>query len=161
MAIDFSQFDKQVDTEQLKKDIAVAQENGTGEYKEVPKGTYRCNLENLEVGATKDGRPMLKVMMRIIGDEDGDKCEFTKHCIFMNRVLYGTKNDANMIASATGWLKDLNPSEEIGDIVFENYSQFAELVLDIAEDVASDLEYIVDYDPDAFNNISISDFIEV
>ena len=161
MAIDFSQFDKQVDTEQLKKDIAAAQENGTGEYKEVTKGVYRCSLENLEVGATKDGRPMLKVMMRIIGDEDRNKCEFTRSCIFMNRVLYGTKNDANMIASAVGWLKDLNPSDEVGDIVFENYSQFAELVMDIAEDVSSDLEYDVTYDPDAFNNISIDEAYEI
>ena len=161
MSIDFSKFDKQVDTDQLKKDIAEAKENGTGEYKEVTAGVYRCKLENLEVGETKDGRPMLKVMMRIIGDEDGNKCDFTKHCVFMNRVLYGTKNDGNMIASAIGWLETLEPSEDVGDIVFDTYTQFADLVLDIAEDVMDDLEFIVDYDPDAFNNISISDVIEL
>lgn len=161
MAIDFSKFDKQVDTEQLKKDITAAQENGTGEYKEVTKGIYTCALERLEVGETKDGRPMLKVMMRILGDEDGNKCDFTKQCLFMNRVLYGTKNDGNMIASAIGWLKSLEPSEEVGNIVFESYSQFAELVLDVAEDVSEELNYIVDYDPDAFNNISIDDVIEI
>lgn len=160
MAIDFSKFDKQVDTNQLKKDIADAQANGTGEYKEVPKGLYTCELERLEVGETKDGRPMLKAMMRIIGDEDGQKCDFTKNCLFMNRVIYGTKNDGNMIASAIGWLKSLEPSEEVGEIVFESYSQFAELVLDIADDVSGDLQYIVAYDPDAFNNISIDDVIE-
>lgn len=161
MAIDFSKFDKQVDTEQLKKDIAAAQENGTGEYKEVPKGTYRCELERLEVGETKDGRPMLKAMMRILGDEDGNKCEFTRNCLFMNRVIYGTKNDANMIASAVGWLQSLEPSDEVGPIIFETYSQFAELVLDIAEDVSSELQYDVFYDPDAFNNISIDEVYEV
>lgn len=161
MSIDFSKFDAQVDTEQLRKDIAEAQENGTGEYKEVPKGLYTCSLERLELGATKDGRPMLKAMMRIIGDEDGNKCEFTKSCLFMNRVIYGTKNDANMIASAIGWLKSLEPSEEVGSIVFESYSQFEELVMDIEEDVAEELEYVVDYNPDAFNNISIDDVIEL
>ena len=74
----------------------------------------------------------------------------------MNRVLFGTKNDANMIASALGWLETLEPSEEVGPLVFESYSQFADLVLDIAEDI-SELEYDVDYDPEAFNNISIID----
>lgn len=161
MAIDFSKFDKQVNIEQLKKDIAEAQENGTGEYKEVTAGVYRCELEKLELGETKDGRPMLKVMMRILGDEDGNKCEFTRNCLFMNRVLYGTKNDANMIASAVGWLKSLEPSEEVGPVVFENYSQFAELIMDIADDVSSELQYIVNYDPDAFNNIAIDDVVEL
>ena len=158
--MDFSKFDQQVDFSQLKKDIADIQKNGNG-YKEVKKGVYRCKLEKLELGATKDGRPMLKAMMRIVGNEDGQKCEFTRHCLFMNRVLYGTKNDANMIASAVGWLKDLEPSEDVGDVTFENYSRFAELIMDIADDVSGELEYIVDYDPDAFNSISISDVIEL
>lgn len=156
--MDFSKFDKQVDLDQLKKDITDVQNNAP-EYKEVPAGTYTCGLDKLEVGETKDGRPMLKAQFRIRGDEDGNKCAFTKNCLFMYRVLYGTKNDANMIASATGWLKSLEPSEEVGDIVFEGYAQFADLVLDIAEDVA-ELEYIVDYDPDAFNSITISDVLE-
>ena len=156
--MDFSKFDKQVDLDQLKKDITDVQSNSP-EYKEVPAGVYTCSIDNLEVGETKDGRPMLRSQFRIIGDEDGDKCDFTKNCLFMNRVLYGTKNDANMIASATGWLKTLEPSEEVGAIVFEGYAQFAELVMDIAEDIDG-LQYIVDYDPDKFNAITISDVLE-
>lgn len=157
--MDFSKFDKAVDTDQLKRDISEAQENGgTGDYKEVPAGMYTCGIDKLELGTTKDGRPMLKAQFRIKGDEDGKKCDFTKHCLFMNRVVYGTKNDANMIASALGWLNSLEPSEDI-DVTFENYSQFAELVLDIAEDVA-ELDFVVSYDPDAFNSISINTVIE-
>lgn len=160
MAVDFSAFDKQVDVDQLKSDVAAARENSS-EYKEVTKGIYRCSVDNLEVGTTKDGRPMLKAQFRIKGDEDGNKCDFSNNCIFMNRVLFGTKNDGNMIASAVGWLETLEPSDEVGDIVFEGYNQFAELVLDIAEDVTDVMEYIVNYDPDAFNSISIDDAIEV
>ena len=158
MSIDFSKFDQQVDIDQLKKDVNEVQQNSR-EFEEVPAGVYLCNIEKLEVGETKDGRPMLKAMFRIVGNEDGDKIKFTKSCVFFNRVLYGTKNDGNMIASAIGWLKDLDPSEEVGDVVFETYSQFAELVMDIEEDVA-ELQYVVSYDPDAFNNISIDDVIE-
>ena len=151
--MDFSKFDKEVDLEQLKKDAAEIKENGgTGEYSEIEEGTYHGKFEKLEVGQTKDGRPMLRVMFRIT---EGEKKKF---CLFMNRVLYGTKNDANMIASAVGWLETLEPSEDI-IVTFESYSQFADLVLDIAEDIA-ELEYEVYYDPDSFNNIAIEDVFE-
>lgn len=158
MSIDFSKFDEQVNAEQLQHDIAEAKENGG--YKEVPKGSYTCKLENLELGETKDHRPMVKAMFRIIGDEDGEKSEFNKSCLFMNRVIYGTKNDANMIASALGFLTKLEPSEDIV-VEFRSYSQFAELCMDIAEDVSEELEYLVKYDPDAFNSISIEEAFEV
>lgn len=152
--MDFSKFDKQVDLDQLKADVTEAEKNGgSGDYPEIEEGTYIGKVEKLEVGATKDGRPMLKVQFRIT---DG---EHKKSCLFMNRVLYGTKNDANMISSAVGFLKTLEPSDEVGPVVFDSYSQFADLVLDIAEDIA-ELEYEVDYDPDAFNTISVTDVFE-
>lgn len=152
--MDFSKFDEQVNLEQLKKDAEEIKKNGgTGDYPEIEEGTYHGKFEKLEVAATKDGRPMLKAMFRIT------KGDHKKSCLFMNRVLYGTKNDANMIASAVGWLESLEPSEDVGPIVFNSYAQFADLVMDIAEDI-EDLEYDVEYDPEAFNNISIEEVFE-
>lgn len=149
----FSKFSEQVDLKKLKEEAAEIKKNGgTGDYPEIEAGIYNTKLENLEIGETKDGRPMLKVMFRIT------EGEHKKACLFMNRVLFGTKNDANMIASAIGWLETLEPSEDI-NVVFDDYDQFADLVLDIAEDVA-DLEYEVSYDPDEFNSISIEDIFE-
>ena len=153
--MDFSKFDEQINVEQMKKDIAEVKENGGGDFREVEKGTYVVKLETLELGTTKDGRPMLKGMFRIV------EGEFKNSCLFYNRVLFGTKNDANMIASALGFLETLEPSEDVGQITFETYSQFANLVLDIAEDVSDELEYEIKYDPDAFQSISISDVFEV
>lgn len=153
--MDFSKFDEQVNIDQMKKDIAEAAKNGGGGYKDVTKGTYTVRLEKLELGETKDGRPMLKGMFRIT---DG---EFKKCCLFYNRTIYGTKNDASMIASAIGFLNSLEPSEDVGTVAFESYSQFAELVMDIAEDVSEYLEYEIKYDPDAFNSISIQEVYEI
>ena len=148
--MDFSKFDNQVNLDQLKKDAEEIKKNGgTGDFPEIEEGVYTGKIEKLEVGSTKDGRPMLKVQFRITQNPHKNSC------LFMNRVLFGTKNDANMIASALGWLETLEPSEEVGPIIFQSYSQFSDLVLDIAEDIA-ELEYDVDYDPDAFNNISIA-----
>lgn len=145
----FSKFDKQIDLKQIRKDAEEIKKNGgTGNFPEVPAGEYRVKLENLEVATTKDGRPMLKAMFRIL---EGDH---KNQCIFMNRVLFGTKNDANMIASAEGWLESLEPSEDVGPVIFQGYCKFDDLVLDIADDV-SELEYDVAYDPDSFNSVSV------
>lgn len=151
---DFSKFDKQIDLAQLRKEAEEIKKNGgTGEYPEIEEGIYRGKFEKLEVGTTKDGRPMLLAMFRIT------EGQHKKQCLFMNRVLYGTKNDANMIASAEGWLETLEPSEDVGDVIFKGYSEFADLVMDIAEDI-SELEYDVNYDPDAFNSITIEEVYE-
>lgn len=148
--MDFSKFDKEVDLDQLKKDAdEIVKNGGTGDYPEIEAGTYHGKFEKLEMAETKDGRPMMKAMFRITEDPH------RKQCLFMNRVLYGTKNDANMIASAIGWLESLEPSEDVGDVKFESFSQFNDLIMDIAEDI-SELEYDVEYDPNSFNSISVS-----
>lgn len=152
--MDFSKFDEQVNLEQLQKDAEEIKANGgTGDFPELEEGTYHGKFENLELGATKDGRPMLKAMFRITEGEN------KKSCLFFNRVLYGTKNDANMIAGALTWLEELEPSEDIGPVVFNGYKAFADLVMDIAEDI-SELEYDVYYDPNAFNSIHVEDVFE-
>ena len=151
--MDFSKFDEQVNLEQLKADAAEAAENGIGDYPEVEDGTYVVKIESMELGETKDGRPMFKAMFRIA---EGD---FNKQCLFMNRVVYGTKNDASMIGSVIGFLKNLD--SEVQPIVFESYAQLADLILDVMEDIDGVLEYEIEYKKDAFNNISIKEVFEV
>lgn len=144
--MDFTNFDNVVNADTLKA-IEEAKNNPQQTSKEVPTGDYTVKIEKMELGATKDGRPMFKVQMRIL------EGEFKKWCIFLNRVLYGTKNDSNMIASVIGWLDKLETETEP---VFKNYSQFSECVLDIFEEVADAIELDVHYDPDDFNSISIT-----
>ena len=143
--MDFSKFDATINEAELTKQLEEAKNNAPQTNKEVPAGNYTVKVEKMEVGATNDGRPMFKVQCRIL------EGEFKKWCVFMNRVLYGTKNDANMINSVIGWLNNLQPSMTVE---FKNYSQFAELVLDIFEEVADAVEIEVAYDPKAFNSIS-------
>lgn len=169
--MDFSKFDKQVDTKQLQKDTEEAVKNGgTGEYPEIPNGKYIAKIENMELGSTKDNRPMFKIQFRLIEEsENNDNLDVEKFfknwkgkkkpCVFMNRVVYGTKNDANMIASVIGFLNKLE--SEISPISFESYSQFNDLILDIMDDIDGNLEYEIDYDKDAFNSVSILEAYEV
>jgi hypothetical protein len=151
--MDFSKFDEQVDLNKLQKDAEEAAKNGMGEYPEIEDGTYTGKFEKLELGETKDGRPMFKAMFRIT------EGEHKKSCLFMNRVIYGTKNDANMIASVSGFLYKLEAEDENGtpiDTSFHSYAQFADMILDVAEAIEDmGLEYEIEYKKDAFNNISI------
>ena len=153
--MNFEAFDKKVDLEGLKNDVKEAEKNQPdGDYPEIPKGKYEVKFKNIEVIMTKKEpkRPMLAVEAVIL---EGD---FKKSHIFMNRVIYGTKNDANMISSAVGWLKNLGTNL---DIAFEGYSKFADLVMDVMEAVDGKFEYLVEYDPSAFNTISIKEVFEV
>lgn len=149
--MDFTKFDSMINEADLAKQLEEAKNNAPQTNKEVPAGNYTVKIEKMEVGATKDGRPMFKVQCRIL------EGEFKKWCIFLNRVIYGTKNDANMISSVIGWLQKLEPSMVVE---FKNYSQFADLVLDIFEEVADAVEIDVEYDPNAFNSISIEEVFD-
>lgn len=148
--MDFSKFDEQINVEQLQNDIAEAANNNQS-YGETPNGTYVGKVEKLEVGETKDHRPMLKLQFRIT------EGEYEKKCLFFNRVLFGTKNDANMIASAIGFLDTLDSGIEV---TFESYSQFAELVLDVFEAIENTTMYEIEYDKDGFQSISILDVFD-
>ena len=165
--MDFSAWDNKINEAELAKQINEAKENGAGQNIETPAGNYVTRIEKMELGATKDGRPMFKVMMRVV--EAGDNAtpevhEYLKHfknkkpCIFMNRVLAGTKNDANMVASVLGWLDKLETETKAE---FKNYSQFADCVLDIFEEVADAIELDVFYDPDSFNSIEVNEVFDI
>ena len=145
MAIDFDKIDRTVDLKGLQKDVEEAKKNGGGDFPVIPAGTYEVKLESMEIKGTKadPNRPMTG--------------EYKNQRLFMNRVLYGTKNDRNMIASAMGFLEKLESGVPIS---FNSYKQFAQLVLDVAEAVDGALEYAVDYDPDRFNSISVTEVFD-
>lgn len=153
--MDFSKFDEQVDSKQLQEQIKEAKENG--DFGETPAGSYEAKIEKLELGETKDGRAMFKAQLRLtvgLGDEEDEyisKFKKKKPCVFMNRVMFGTKNDGMMINSVCGWLDKLEPETPV---VFQGYEQFHELLLDLDEELEG-LNCEIKYDKDAFNNISI------
>lgn len=149
--MNFEKFDKAINEAELAKQLQEAKNNPQQSDRQVPKGSYTVKIEKMELAATKDGRPMFKVQCRIL------EGEFKKWCVFMNRVIYGTKNDANMIQSVIGWLEKL---ELDIDVEFKNYSQFNELILDIFEEVADAVELDIEYDPEAFNSISIKEVFD-
>lgn len=152
----FEKFDGMMPKDFSEK-VKEAAENS---YDEIPAGKYTAKIEKMELGLTKDGkRPMFKVQMRLVdglGDKESEfiaKFKKNKPCIFMNRVVFGTKNDQNMIASVVTWLNKLIGDDE-HPVVFTSYRELAEEILDIHEDFAN-VEIDVEYDATKFNSISI------
>ena len=154
MAIDFDKIDRSVDLKGLQADVEDAMKHGGGDFPAIPADNYEVKLETMEIKGTKadPNRPMLAVSFKILHSD------YKNQRLFMNRVLYGTKNDKNMIASAVGFLKKLDSGIPVS---FSTYKQFAQLVLDIAEAIDGKLEYAVDYDDTRFNSIIINEVFEV
>lgn len=151
--MDFAKFDSLVNKDNLKKQMEAAPE-----YDDVPKGTYMAVIDKMEIKPTKaQDKLMFAVQMGITETIDAPKPQ-NKRKIFFNRVICGNKttekwNDGVAIKGVISWIEKL--LDEGDTIEFKNYSQFADEVLDIFQDICPQIVLKINYDPDAFNPVSI------
>lgn len=133
----FAQWDSKVDTEGLQKDIHEAEQNGGGNFKEVPNGKYEVSIEKMELKATKEKKdPMVSIWMKIC---DG---EFKGSLIFMNQVI----TQGFQIHIVNEFLRSLvKDCADAPNVEFKSYAQYAELLMDIHEMVADSFEYCINY----------------
>ena len=144
--MDFSKFDKKIDLEGLKQDIA---DSANNDFKEVPLGTYEVAITKLELGESKKSDPMVKVWVKIL------EGEFKNSIIFMNQVV--TKGFQIHIANE--FLRSLGTNI---DIRFESFSQYANLIADVYEAVNGNFEYALEYgESKGFNTFEITEIFEV
>lgn len=150
MAIDFKKFNQQFPADQMKKKMKEAAENSGST---LPDGEYTVKLDKMELGESSKGALMIKAQFRIT------EGEHKKQCIFKNQVLTGTKNDGFMMVKAKEFLESLDSGI---DVVFEDWEQFNDLILDIAEAVQEDdLRYLVVLDTDGkYQNFEIADILD-
>lgn len=158
MSVDFNKFDQLVDQEELKKQM-----DAVPEFDDVPAGTYITKIEKMEIKETKaqDGL-LFAVQMGIVETVSAPKDQ-TKRKIFFNRKICGNRvtdkwNDGVAIKGVISWIEKLLDGETVE---FKNYSQFAEEVLDIFQDVCPSIEVKVTYAPDEFNSIVIDEVYDV
>jgi hypothetical protein len=146
---DFSKFDSKVDIEGLKRDVQEAATNGGGDFKEVPLGAYEVKIKKLELKLSKKGDPMVSCWMQILaGDYKGQ-------LLFMNQVV--TKGF--QIHIVDDFLRSLESGEVI---LFESYSQYAQLLMDVAEAIDGKKEYVLEYsEKNGFNTFKITEVFEL
>lgn len=158
MSVDFKKFDSMINKDELKKQMDAAPE-----FDDVPKGTYICDIEKMEVKATKAGdKLMFATQLGIVETVEAPKKQ-DKRKIFFNKVISGNKttekwNDGVAIKGVITWLEKLLDEEE--SLEFTSYSQFAEDVLDIYQDICPHIQIQIKYDPEAFNPVSIEDVFD-
>lgn len=147
--MDFSKFDKQVDLEGLKNDILDAEENG-GSFKEVPHGNYEVAITKLELTESKKHDPMVTCWFKIL---DG---EFKNSLIFMNQVV----TQGFQIHIVDEFLRSLGTDV---DVKFESFAQYADMIMDVFEEVDGKLEFVLNYGETkkGFNTFEITDIFEV
>ena len=154
--MDFSKFDKMVDIDGLKKDIADAEANGRRtDFKDVPHGSYEVAIDKLELTETKKtGKPMASCWMKIVSDGD-----FKGQRIFMNQVI----TQGFQIHIMNDFLRSLLPDGSGIDVTFEGYAQYSDLLLDIAEYVNGKFEYGLEYGENnrGFDTFQVTDIFEL
>jgi hypothetical protein len=83
--------------------------------------------------------------------------EYKNRNLFMNRVIYGTKNDGSMIQSVQTILEKF----ETGiDTTFRGYNAFVDTVADIYENVQGIVELEIEWTPNIYDSISIKEIYD-
>lgn len=141
----WEKFDKEIDKD-MQKQIEEAENS---EYAEVPLGDYEVKVDNMELKISKSGNPMVSIWFRIVA---GD---FNNNLLFMNQVI----NQPFQIGLANKILRALDPNK---NIEFETYSQYANLIMDIYEEIDGKFEYAIRYgEKKGFSTFEVLDIFEV
>jgi hypothetical protein len=156
---DWEKFDKQVDLEALEADVKeVEEKGGLGDYEPVPDGEYEVEVEKMELTQSKKGDPMLTIWFKILeGDYEGQRIFYNKVMQPQNDRAFGFQVHQNNEMLRALW------DCEKDDVKFTSFKAYADLVLDIHEDIDGRFEYLLkkDTNKDGFDTFEILEVYEV
>ena len=144
----FEKWNSNVDLAGLQKDIKDAQDNNK-EFEAVPHGEYEVKLDKLELKATKKGDPMVSAWFTIL------EGQYKKQKLFMNQVV----TQGFQIHIVNEFLRSMKTDI---DVDFEDYKQYADLLLDVAEFCdENNLEFAIKYeDNKGYDKFTITEVFE-
>ena len=144
----FEKWNSNVDLAGLQKDIKDAQDNNK-EFEAVPHGEYEVKLDKLELKATKKGDPMVSAWFTILNGK------YKNSKLFMNQVV----TQGFQIHIVNEFLRSMKTDI---DVDFEDYKQYADLLLDVAEFCdANNLEFAIKYeDNKGYDKFTITEVFE-
>lgn len=130
----FDKWNKAIDVEGLAKDTKEVEANGgTGEYAEIPVGTYEIKIEKMELKESSKGDPMFSAWFRIL------HAEYINQLLFMNAVI----TQDFQIGNVNRFLRSLDAVDEVE---FKDYVQYNDLIMDIMEAIdEAGLEYLIEF----------------
>lgn len=149
----FEKWNSNADLAGLQKDVKDA-ENNEREFEKVPHGEYEVKLDKLELKATKataktPNAPMVSACFTIL------EGKYKKSKIFLNQVI----TQGFQIHIVNELLKSMNTDL---NIEFVDYKQYAELLLDVAEECdTNNLEFVIKYeDNKGYDKFTITEVFE-
>ena len=144
----FEKWNSNVDLAGLQKDIKDAKDNNK-EYEAVPHGEYEVKLDKLELKATKKGDPMVSAWFTIL------QGKYKNNKLFMNQVV----TQGFQIHIVNTFLKSMGTDL---NIEFVDCKQYAELLLDVAEECdTNNLEFVLKYeDNKGYDKFTITEVFE-
>ena len=148
MADIFEKWNSQVDLKGLQDDIKDAQDNNK-EFEKVPHGEYEVKIDKMELKASKKGDPMVSIWFTIL------EGKYKKSKLFLNQVI----TQGFQIHIVNELLKSMGT-----DLVIEfvDYKQYADLILDVAEECdTNNLEFALKYeDNKGYDKFTITEVFE-
>ena len=144
----FEKWNSNVDLKGLQDDVKKAQEDNK-EFEKVPYGEYEVKVDKMELKATKKGDPMVSIWFTIL------EGKYKKSKLFLNQVI----TQGFQIHLMNTFLKSMKT-----DIVIEfvDYKQYADLLLDVAEECdTNNLEFALKYeDNKGYDKFTITEVFE-
>ena len=144
----FEKWNSNIDLAGLQQDIKDAQDNNK-EFEAVPHGEYEVKLDKLELKATKKGDPMVSAWFTIL------EGKYKNSKLFMNQVV----TQGFQIHIVNEFLRSMKTDI---DVDFEDYKQYADLLLDVAEFCdENNLEFAIKYeDKKGYDKFTITEVFE-
>ena len=148
MADIFEKWNESADLAGLQQDIKDAQDNNK-EFEKVPHGEYEVKIDKMELKASKKGDPMVSIWFTIL------EGKYKKSKLFLNQVI----TQGFQIHIVNELLKSMKTDLAIE---FVDYKQYADLLLDVAEECdANNLEFALKYeDNKGYDKFTITEVFE-
>lgn len=150
----FDNIDSNIDIAAMNAQIQAAQQQNGGQqqFEKIPAGQYTVMLRTLELGTSRTGKPMIKGSFRIL---DG---QYKNRILYVNRVIYGTRNDGLALSGGLAWLRSLCAYDGTGyvPIEFMGFGDLMARITYIAQCIhISGQTYTIDHKPDAYENVTV------
>ena len=144
----FEKWNSNVDLAGLQQDVKDAQDNNK-EFEKVPHGDYEVKVDKMELKSSKKGDPMVSIWFTIL------EGKYKKSKLFLNQVI----TQGFQIHIVNELLKSMDTDI---DIEFVDYKQYADLLLDVAEECDTDkLEFALKYeDNKGYDKFTITEVFE-
>jgi hypothetical protein len=167
----FDKFNSNIDVKGLSSDVVESEKNGgSGNYPEIPDGTYEVSLTGLttknsgtfapmEIVESKNGKPMVRMIFKIHGGQYNDQL------IFLNQVIEQDFQIGIVNAILRSMQLETVESTEkaLGGKLFMDFRQYNDLLSDCAEEIeSSQLSFQLKYGTNnkGFKTYAIEDVFE-